>query len=357
MRTLDLSARLAAIADKLARAGADGAALRLDPPMTEPEVAAFEAARGITLPADYRAFVTTLGRGGPGPYHGLRPPSGWRDFADMWLDAAPDDWLARPCPLAPGPNPLPEWPEDDDISPEAAAMYQGIMALGTRGCSYAMGLVITGAARGRVVYLDAAHDEPPYVVRDADFVAWYDRWLDARRVGRADGWFGYGPAGDEATLLAIVGATDDPVLRTEAVANLHRLPDPSPAVWPALAARLDGEGPERAVAAALFVRAEPRWAPRLAPLLDDPDPAVRRAAIDAVIALDADRHDAAVWRRLLDADDRGERETAFHALKRAGRLDHRRLEQLAADDARPAIAGFARAELARGKREAGAGRS
>lgn len=339
MHDTDLMGRIADITEKLDRLrargctafGASGHRMKLKKPMSEAKLARFEARHGITLPPAYRAFLLHVAKSGAGPYYGLRHPKRWAEFVEWVADDVPDDWLARPSPLVPGPNPLPPWPDDDPMPPEALAMYQGVMTLGTRGCTYMMGLVITGACRGRVVYLDADHHEPPYVVRDADFLAWYARWLDEQLAGYGGSWFGYGPAGDEAALRAIIADSDDAALRREAVANLHKLPALSEAVWPLLAARLDGDGPERAPAVDLFEKAPPRWAPTVAALLDDADPDVRRAALDAYARLDPDAAAPVAWRRLLEADGQAEREAAWHILDRADRLDRPRLLRLVAE--------------------------
>lgn len=330
-----LAERLADVADKIARLrvrgctafGVSGHQMKLKAPWPEAKVARFEAARGIVLPPTYRAFLTTIAKAGAGPYYGLYPPKKrWAEFLEWIADDVPGDWLARPSPLQPGPNPLPDWPEDDDVPAAALDMYRGVLTLGTRGCTYMMGLIVSGPSRGRVVYVDADQHEPPYVVRDADFLAWYARWLDEQLADYADGWFGYGPAGDEAELRRIIEETDDATMRGEALSNLRKLPALSEHLWPLLADGLDG--PDRAQIVGLFERAPARWLDHILPLIDDADAAVRRAACASSMALDTDRAAAPVWRCLLRDADESVRLAAFNALREADRLDRPRLVQL-----------------------------
>src|SRR5512136_2105747 len=44
---------------------------RLEPPLPEAEVAAFEEQYDISLPPEYRDFITSVGSSGAGPYYGL----------------------------------------------------------------------------------------------------------------------------------------------------------------------------------------------------------------------------------------------------------------------------------------------
>ncbi len=346
MQDTPLADRLADITTKLRRArfrrcapfGASQHGLELEPPLPEDRVAAFEAAHGVTLPPDFRAFLTTVGARGAGPYYGLHGLDRWDDFVEWINDEAPPGWLTRPSPLKPGANPLPDQPGDEDdeddedaLPPDVLAAYQGTIALGSRGCTYATLLVITGPMRGRVVYVSADGDEPPYVCRDPDFVAWYTRWLDEMLEGYTDSWFGYGPAGGEATLRAIIERTDDGELRREAAANLHKLPALSADLWPALAPRLRTPDPSQATLVSLFAKAPPTWADAVASALDAADPAVRSAACRALMALDPEGRAETIWARLLSDPAPAVRQSAFHGLSEAGAIDDARLQRLLRD--------------------------
>ena len=45
--------------------------LQLNNPVSEPDVASFEQKHGISLPPDYREFITRVGNGGAGPFYGV----------------------------------------------------------------------------------------------------------------------------------------------------------------------------------------------------------------------------------------------------------------------------------------------
>ena len=53
-----------------------------------------------------------------------------------------------------------------------------------------MQLVVSGEYTGRVVYVDA-DGQPPYMVRNTDFLEWYERWLDELLGGYDLHWFGF----------------------------------------------------------------------------------------------------------------------------------------------------------------------
>ena len=333
--------RIARIKEKLSEAaaarietfGANTHGYALGPPLQETEVRAFEIEYGVTLPESFRAFVTRVGHGGPGrqggagPYYGIYPMQWWPDTAQTVGDGDAADWLRAPCPLVVGPNALPEPPSDDEaydawFDADIAPAYHGIVALGTRGCTFEMGLIVTGPCRGRVVYFDLDHHAGPYVVRDADFLDWYERWLDELIAGYDGSWFGYGPAGDEAALIEIIRETADLTLLQEAVVNLGKLPTLSSDVWPAIlplathpdesvrtrVARLLPKGDERAIEVA-------------AALISDECASVRLLAIEAAVALNPTRFAEEARAAIGEDSDPRVKWAAYHALKKTKAID------------------------------------
>src|SRR5690348_6488288 len=53
--------------------GAGAHQYKLNPPLPVSVVEAFEGTHGISLPEDYRLFLTEIGNGGAGPCYGVLP--------------------------------------------------------------------------------------------------------------------------------------------------------------------------------------------------------------------------------------------------------------------------------------------
>src|SRR5580658_7105770 len=53
--------------------GSQAHEFRLNTTLDEPAIAAFERRHHVTLPSDYRTFLTSVGNGGAGPFHGVLP--------------------------------------------------------------------------------------------------------------------------------------------------------------------------------------------------------------------------------------------------------------------------------------------
>ena len=109
------------------------------PPASAEAVAAFEARFHVSLPDGYRNFLLWMGNGGAGPFYGLY------SLGETEPGQLPD--------------------------------YSGgvVLPLGTQGCTLMTGLVLDGPDRGRVIYYDTDECGPPTVMREPDFLAWYDR--------------------------------------------------------------------------------------------------------------------------------------------------------------------------------------
>jgi hypothetical protein len=167
--------------------GANKHQFRFDPPLPEAEAAAFEKLHSISLPEDYRQFLLLAGNGGAGPYYGIDPLSQW----DYWFDQEDDcpALLASPCPFAYEQVINQEW--RDYLPPGREEWFRGSIHICDQGCAFESRLIVTGTSRGRIFNLDAHCIKPPHFVKDANFIDWYERWLDQALTGEPRPWFGY----------------------------------------------------------------------------------------------------------------------------------------------------------------------
>jgi len=269
------------IQERLDRIAGKAAGLELNPPLPVEEVDAFEQRNGIRLPEDYRAFITMLGNGGPGPYKGLEPldprltshklaadfPCGPEDLAVLYRTSEWGHWDGYIGALVLNRQADIEWDYHETARPLTL-------------------LIVNGPGRGRMVMVEADQEYFGPIYHPApDFLAWYEEWLD-----------------DRVTRSVPPPATDfDRPDWSPSVVRDH--PDPEEAVWAArmIAARWGRwDWPElsepgcRTLAEAATTSGSPRvraaavWALRsggsagvrmAVPALRDPDPNVRMTAL------------------------------------------------------------------------------
>lgn len=172
----------------LTRFGADSHKYQLNPPASEETIAAFETRFGISLPEGYRDFLLRMGNGGAGPFYGLYS-----------LETS-------------GPGQLPDYPDG------------AVLPLGTQGCTLMTGLVLDGPNRGRVIYYDEDQCSPPTLMREADFLAWYDRWTREVIAGYDDEemYFGLYLDGKPQELMELYEKTEDVQARIEIVESCYK---------------------------------------------------------------------------------------------------------------------------------------
>jgi hypothetical protein len=174
---------------------------RINPPLTEQEVAVFEARHRITFPADYRGFLIHVGNGGAGPAYGLFPLG---TTGDTSVD--PDPWeegdrfigvLSEPFPHTRPWNDLtgkPAFNEDREDEQEWEDEYNrrlsaweetyfnpaninGAIPICHLGCALRQWLVITGPEAGSV-WDDLRADYNGLRPTGFTFFQWYRSWLD-----------------------------------------------------------------------------------------------------------------------------------------------------------------------------------
>lgn len=166
--------------------------LSLNPPASEAHVRAFEERHRITLPDDYRRFITELGDGGPGP-----PDYGLVPLGEPKSDMGPQErrfWTELPLVRHPFPFTRYWVWEDGEESSEGgeADICRGSIYLGTDGCAMYWHLIVTGPDRGIPWMLSGEGIQP--VCPKRTFLPWYEDWLDGR--GPFDGFGSHdGPSG------------------------------------------------------------------------------------------------------------------------------------------------------------------
>lgn len=237
----------------------------------ERRVAAFERAHQISVPFEYRSFLTRFGERAPGLIPLPRPE-----------DRSPP-LLHRGCLLDPDHT---RRDYDDHAVPQRGALPL------TEGNPHAL-LVVSGARRGQVVSFDATaytcEVAEHALTGPVDFLTWYAAWLDltegdpGRRTSGALGRFACGLLGSEEELVAtledvyteakrrtkaVIGLAQRPTLGAAALEALDRaMHDPSPRV------RLEAlRGHQRHAAERFLERAA-------AVVKDDVAPQLRRATL------------------------------------------------------------------------------
>ena len=152
----------------------------------------------MPLPAGYRQFVTMIGDGGAGPYHGVFSLGEALDRVAEWLGDL--DPLGRDCPLATDidfgelvgrPDDWDEHVARLDSDPAYVARYErltetylgrpwvdGRLPIVDFGCGDWLFLVVRGDRRG-TVWVDSVDSGTGLYCLEVDFPAFYQRWLDA----------------------------------------------------------------------------------------------------------------------------------------------------------------------------------
>jgi hypothetical protein len=183
--------------------GADSHAFRMNPPLSETDIIAFEQKHLVTLPDDFRQFLTNVGNGGAGPFYGVFPLGEMDDSYGYrkWQEGdGAVGVLSQPFPFHEDWNDLSTLPSeelvDQDLSEydrrmemfertyRNASHVNGTFPICHEGCALRVLLVVSGAAAG-YLWEDRRSENGglrPLKLRDssfATFAGWYQEWLDS----------------------------------------------------------------------------------------------------------------------------------------------------------------------------------
>ena len=157
------------------------------PSLPAADLAAFEQAHRVSLPPEFRLFLTHIGNGAPGP-----PACGLRTLGTTetwWTDEQRAAWEHFQAIWRPFPFTQP-WRWEDEAAPDQAqlaAVYDGSLYLGTDGCGLDWALIVTGPQRGYVWQLSGEGIVPCQPART--FLQWVSAWLHHDPASPAPFWW------------------------------------------------------------------------------------------------------------------------------------------------------------------------
>lgn len=171
---------------------------QLNPVKTSEELTAFEETHKIKLPEGYRAFLTTIGNGGAGPYYGMEKlESGI--FIDLdypsdndRIDLSTEFAFTEPWNLDFRSMSEAEYKaaQDDYYHPKWAS---GLLRIANYGCGISINMVVNGKEYGKIWMDDRCNDGGIYPehyfgnTARLGFLDWYELWLDVESKGFGGG--------------------------------------------------------------------------------------------------------------------------------------------------------------------------
>jgi len=135
------------------------------------------------------------------PYYGIYRFGEGLDIEDI-------KYLGKPTPNSPkiiGYGQIDDYFEDisDEEFERECDLLQGLLPIGSQGCTYETMIVVNGEHKGKVVYIDLENYTFKFAYEN-NFLDWYERWLDEILLGYlSDGptWFGYLMGGTDTELI------------------------------------------------------------------------------------------------------------------------------------------------------------
>ncbi|MFP5043134.1 SMI1/KNR4 family protein, partial [Parasediminibacterium sp. JCM 36343] len=171
--------------------GSDTHEYKFNSRLTEDPLKSFEKSFVLTLPTDYRNFLTQIGNGGSGPAYGLLPLFDW----NIELEISDNNFLSTDFPHIDKWNDTQDFEIDDEDYTETEEFQKweeeyfsnkhitGSIRICHYGCAIYYLLVVTGNNTGQIWVDDRANNNGIYpsisksTSRRLTFFEWYDEWL------------------------------------------------------------------------------------------------------------------------------------------------------------------------------------
>lgn len=161
--------------------GARSHKYRVYPCLTLSEIDNFQQQYKVTLPEDYREFLTQIGNGGAGPEYGLHRLQDSVREHDRVLLSQPwphqTEWNLKSSDFASY--------QDYDDTYSSDEQVQGALFISDIGCGHKTLLVISGDEQGTIWQDFRAGDEGIVPIKNiltdsaqVSFSEWYEMWLD-----------------------------------------------------------------------------------------------------------------------------------------------------------------------------------
>ncbi|GKX67654.1 SMI1/KNR4 family protein [Inconstantimicrobium mannanitabidum] len=180
--------------------GAQSHKYKLKPTISEKEVSEAEKKYNFRLPEDYFWFITNVGNGGAGPYYGLKPFK--VDNIEYLASLGKETLLSPMKSQEEYDNFIEKYEEcdDDEYDELESELWQGLLYLGTQGCTLNMNIILSGENKGKIMYGDYDRHRPVFAYGNS-FIEWYECWLIETAKGYDMTWYGGKMPGDEKELI------------------------------------------------------------------------------------------------------------------------------------------------------------
>jgi hypothetical protein len=172
--------------------GSDSHKYKINAKLSDSRIIDFEKLHKISLPQDYKDFLTKIGNGGVGPYYGLFKLEQWNfdDYGNINQD------LSQPFPYSENWNDLIEFEENEDYTETEEfkkweehyfndSHTNGAIRICHYGCAVHFFLIVNGKEFGNVWIDDRTSDKGLFPVlskatgQRMSFSDWYYEWIES----------------------------------------------------------------------------------------------------------------------------------------------------------------------------------